>query len=184
MQQAMPGLNAAMASQELPALSVRIGLHTGQVLAGIIGSARKKKFGCIGDAMNLASRIEGLCKVFRAAILCSEATMEALPARHGLPSRRLGRCRVKGKADVTMVYEMQIAFDGQDVDLSRRARSYEQALEAYESHRIDEASAVTAAHTEAWPEDAACQQLQDAARKALTLTGDDQCLGIGIVYES
>eukprot|EP00930_Biecheleria_cincta_P010070 TRINITY_DN11198_c0_g2_i6.p1 TRINITY_DN11198_c0_g2~~TRINITY_DN11198_c0_g2_i6.p1 ORF type:complete len:874 (-),score=126.68 TRINITY_DN11198_c0_g2_i6:645-3059(-) len=181
MQQAMPGLNAAMASQELPALSVRIGLHTGHVLAGIIGSAKKKKFGCIGDAMNLASRIEDLCKVFRADILCSEATIEALPASHGLPSRRLGRCRVKGKADVTMVYEMQIALNGQVGDLSERARSYEQALMMYESRQLDEALALTAAHTEAWPEDAASQRLPDAARKALSSTGDDQWMGI--VYE-
>ncbi|CAJ1342074.1 unnamed protein product [Effrenium voratum] len=56
---ALSRLNEAFAEMMLPSIRIRIGLHTGDVLAGNIGSCKKMKYGCMGDPVNLASRLEG-----------------------------------------------------------------------------------------------------------------------------
>lgn len=110
MQEAIPFLNQALTAIGLPSLSIRIGIHTGPVMSGLIGSARRLKFGCMGDPVNLASRMEGLCKFFGVGVLCSGATLENMPAEDFV-CRRMGRVQVKGKSEPTMVFEV-MAFAG------------------------------------------------------------------------
>lgn len=71
-QRALVPLNKELQKFGLPEIAVRIGLHTGPVLAGNIGSEMKMKFGCMGDAVNLTSRLEGLCKAYGVSIICSQ----------------------------------------------------------------------------------------------------------------
>eukprot|EP00516_Mucochytrium_quahogii_P005900 CAMPEP_0203746550 /NCGR_PEP_ID=MMETSP0098-20131031/1955_1 /ASSEMBLY_ACC=CAM_ASM_000208 /TAXON_ID=96639 /ORGANISM=" , Strain NY0313808BC1" /LENGTH=964 /DNA_ID=CAMNT_0050634685 /DNA_START=3850 /DNA_END=6741 /DNA_ORIENTATION=+ len=59
---------------DLPPLKIRVGIHTGNVLTGNIGSSSKMKFGCLGDTINLASRVEALCKRYGAGIMCTDST--------------------------------------------------------------------------------------------------------------
>eukprot|EP00931_Biecheleriopsis_adriatica_P046137 TRINITY_DN26480_c0_g1_i1.p1 TRINITY_DN26480_c0_g1~~TRINITY_DN26480_c0_g1_i1.p1 ORF type:complete len:361 (+),score=80.05 TRINITY_DN26480_c0_g1_i1:146-1084(+) len=106
-QQALLGpLNQELEQMSLPSISVRIGLHTGSVLTGNIGSQTKMKFGCIGDAMNLASRLEGLCKVYGSEVLCSAKTRNALPPEAGFVCRKLDLVQVKGKSAATSIYDL------------------------------------------------------------------------------
>lgn len=129
-QQAMAFLNAEMDGMNIPELAVRIGLHTGHALTGNIGTDRKMKFGCMGDPVNLASRLEGLCKHYGVGIICSEATKEQLPGA-GFICRRLDLVQVKGRTEPTTIYEIlgreadentYISFDGDanphDIDVA------------------------------------------------------------------
>eukprot|EP00441_Pelagodinium_beii_P026855 CAMPEP_0197680618 /NCGR_PEP_ID=MMETSP1338-20131121/93616_1 /TAXON_ID=43686 ORGANISM="Pelagodinium beii, Strain RCC1491" /NCGR_SAMPLE_ID=MMETSP1338 /ASSEMBLY_ACC=CAM_ASM_000754 /LENGTH=871 /DNA_ID=CAMNT_0043261831 /DNA_START=293 /DNA_END=2908 /DNA_ORIENTATION=- len=106
MQAAIPLLNQQLAEYGLPTLEIRVGIHTGMVLSGLIGSSQRLKFGCMGDPVNLASRMEGLCKFFGVGILCSAATVEALSDEGRFIFRRMGCVQVKGKTEPTMVHEL------------------------------------------------------------------------------
>jgi len=106
-QQALIQLNEEFKKMGLPSLSIRIGIHTGEVLTGNIGClSGKMKFGCMGDPVNLASRLEGLCKTYGVGILCSEVTKSQLPKEDGFVCRKLDLVQVKGKKEPTIIYEV------------------------------------------------------------------------------
>jgi adenylate cyclase len=78
MRDAMQAVNEANKAAGLPALSQRIALNTGTVIAGNIGSEQRAKYGCVGHAMNVTSRIEGQTDTDE--ILIAAATRDQLPA--------------------------------------------------------------------------------------------------------
>ena len=74
------------------------------MLAGNIGGADRLSYALVGDPVNLASRIQGLTKDFKAAILISEATRRRLPG--DIPVEELAAVRVKGRAEEVNVYKV------------------------------------------------------------------------------
>jgi class 3 adenylate cyclase len=77
MRDAMEAVNEANEAADLPALQHRIALNTGSVIAGNIGSEQRAKYGCVGHAMNVTSRIE--THTMPNEILISDATRAQLP---------------------------------------------------------------------------------------------------------
>lgn len=78
MREALKELNVSFKKDNLPELSFGIGLHSGNVVAGNIGAESRMEYTVIGDTVNTASRIEGVCKVYKRDLLISESTAEAI----------------------------------------------------------------------------------------------------------
>jgi adenylate cyclase len=96
--------NARREAAGKPALRHGIGIHTGTVLAGNIGGAERLSYALVGDPVNLASRIQGLTKDFKADILISEATRKSIDA--SVSVEELPAVRVKGRAEEVNVYKV------------------------------------------------------------------------------
>src|SRR5437667_131861 len=97
-------LNARRAGAGKPPLRTGIGIHTATVLAGNIGSAERLTYALVGDAVNLASRIQGLNKELGTDILLSEATRGRLSNGGGLET--LPAVRVKGRSVEVSVFSV------------------------------------------------------------------------------
>lgn len=85
-------------------VKTRIGLHTGRVLAGNLGSRQRFDYTIIGDPANLASRLEGLNKHLKTHILMSEATHDRLDG--AFLTRRVGQFKVEGRSEPVTAYEL------------------------------------------------------------------------------
>lgn len=97
-------LNRDWAAQGRPPLTIGVGVNSGPVAVGNMGSDRLFDYTAIGDNVNLASRLEGLNKYYGTSILISQATAEALG--NGFTLRDVDRVRVKGKAQAAGIFEV------------------------------------------------------------------------------
>ncbi|MBK6768010.1 MAG: GAF domain-containing protein [Ardenticatenales bacterium] len=104
MRRALRELNTELADEDMPALDVGIGIHTGHVFSGNIGSPRRMDFTVMGDGVNLASRVESASKQYRAPVLLTESTRTALRGTYRM--RELDRARFVGKTEPVTIHEL------------------------------------------------------------------------------
>ncbi len=114
--------------QGWPDLQVGIGISTGQMSVGNLGSNFRIAYTVLGDAVNLGSRLEGLTKHYAVNVLVSDATRHAAP---GYRYRELDRVRVRGKRAPVSVYEPIGLIDSMTAEQKAELRSYHQALALY-----------------------------------------------------
>ena len=98
-------LNREWASQGKPQLDIGIGINTGDMIAGNVGSDTIMSYTVIGDAVNLGARLESLNKDYGTRIIISEATRERLKGRYDI--HPLGDVVVKGKSKPVAIFEVK-----------------------------------------------------------------------------
>ncbi|MBC8338048.1 MAG: adenylate/guanylate cyclase domain-containing protein [Alphaproteobacteria bacterium] len=138
----------------LPPIHARIGVATGEVIVGNIGSEQAQDYTCIGDTVNLASRLEGVNKAYRTDIIVDEATLDMAEGK--FRTRELDTVRVKGREGGTRIFELRGFASGANSELEGhcqpyadalvlyRAGDFKGALKAFQSFEDDAPSAVMA----------------------------------------
>ena len=100
------GTSEAWRAVGIDELAIRIGIHSGPVVAGNIGSQARIKYAVIGDTVNTASRVEGLNKVLDTSILLTAAT-RAIATTESISFKDLGEHQVKGRTEPVHVFTTQ-----------------------------------------------------------------------------
>ncbi len=127
----------------LPAFETRFGLHCAKALVGHFGARDRMNYTAIGDAINLASRLEGLNKQYGTSIIASDGVVEH--AREAFDFRLLDVVAVKGKSDPITIYEL-LGAKGAKEACREMVDSYETAFAAYTARDFEGALAILREH--------------------------------------
>lgn len=132
--------SAVRLEKGLPALEVGTGIHQGKLMLGVIGEKTRIESTVISDAVNIASRLEGLTKTYGTSTIISESALDVSNFRHQIEVRPLSRVKVKGRENDIRIYEIMAATD--EVDFKNRIASRDRltkALSLYEQGDVKEA---------------------------------------------
>ncbi|VEG89612.1 CHASE2 domain-containing protein [Legionella spiritensis] len=128
----LPDINATLTRKNLPEINTGIGLATGPMNVGDMGSRFRRAYTVLGDTVNLGSRLEGLTKFYQASILTSDKT------RFGQDAflwRTVDKVIVKGKTTPLTIYEPLGLIQDVSANLVTEVRDYESALQDYYARR-------------------------------------------------
>jgi adenylate cyclase len=138
LQRSMPSINAQIRALGGSPLTVGVGVNTGSVVAGKMGSISRLKYTVVGDGVNLASRLEGLTKRYGVGIIVSEATRERCPE---IQFREIDRVRVKGRDTPVRIFEPLGEANELAPGASERLALFHEALERYRAGDWEKAAA-------------------------------------------
>jgi adenylate cyclase len=132
-------------------LLTRIGINTGPMSLGNMGSSRKFSFTVLGDSVNFGSRLEGANKIYGSQILIAQTTADQV--RDKFVVRKLDLLRVQGKRKPMAVYEL-MAQAPADPSVRSRAERFEAAFGLYQQQKWHDAAVLLSSLLQDFPEDA------------------------------
>ncbi len=132
MQFDMHALRADFSKRGLPPIYMRVGIHTGSAIVGNLGASDRFDYTAIGDSVNLASRLEGVNKLYGTEILVSSATVQQLG--DAVPLRQVDRVIVKGKTEAVEIFTIS--------DNAQLNQLTADALQAFKDQRWDASEAL------------------------------------------
>ena len=143
-------LRSEFATKDWPEIYMGIGINTGTMSVGNMGSEYRMAYTVLGDSVNLAARLQNLTRVYNASIIVGEATRKACPVA---TYRELGLVQVKGKQTMVRIYEpCNPAMDPESTLIANMNR-HNEALKCYYNRDWDKASELFTALKKAKPDD-------------------------------
>ena len=136
MQKECRALNERFAARGWPSLKIGVGLNTGNVRVGDMGSRVRRAYTVMGDPVNVASRLEGRTKYYGVGILVGEATQASVK---DMVFREVDRIRVKGKEAAVTIYEPLGLEAEVGPEVHEQLRLWNQTLRAYRGQQWDQA---------------------------------------------
>lgn len=132
MQSELFSYNAYRKQDGLFPISIGVGIHTGNLILGIIGGEKRMDGTVISDTVNTSSRLEGLTKIFGAGIIISDTSISTIQNRDQYAFRYLGKIQVKGKEEYNKIYECMMSMN--DPFLAKKIDTrdkFEKAVETF-----------------------------------------------------
>lgn len=161
--------NAEREATGLSAVGTGIGLHTGDLIMGIMGDAYRLSGNVVSDAVNLAARLEGVAAQFGAGIAVSEEVISALSDPAQYPHRKLDTVRVVGRQHPVTVYEIFAADHPESARLKSATRAaFEAAHSAFRQARFEDAEQGFAEIFAQNPRDIGAQRLAERSARLAT----------------
>ncbi|EKD83473.1 MAG: hypothetical protein ACD_39C00655G0002 [uncultured bacterium] len=152
MQRKINELQIGWQARGLPRVSARAGINSANVVVGYMGSLKAQmNFTCMGDGVNLASRLEGANKEYGTMLMVSDATYQK--AKHVVTGRFLDFLAVKGKKEPVKVFELVSEVGKEPPGWSELAAMYDRAIQLHLERKWDEAITTFEEILVRWPED-------------------------------
>jgi adenylate cyclase len=166
MQQAAHKLSQSLVERGFPPFRMGLGINTGLVRVGDMGSYLRRTYTALGDPVNLASRLEGLTKYYHCDVLVSESVVERAPA---FVYRLIDRVRVKGKDKAIAIFIPLCERSSASDELLQLVANWNQGLGLFYEQRWDEflqrIQNLEPGLLRLWPEDAMLHEYRQRAER-------------------
>ncbi len=162
-------------------LITRVGVNTGEMIVGNLGTTRRLNYTVMGTAVNLASRLEGVNKQYRTSICIGESTQAQLPA--GFLLRRMDRVRVTGTDDPVRLYELIGYQDESSAPMREALELFHRGLEEYEQQNWQAAEQRFSTALRVYPNDGPSQVFLQRCKEFLATPPRDTWDGVTSLTE-